>query len=273
MKKFGKVVAVMMTAVMLLSGCGGSTGKTTGTSAENGTSSGLPAKVVVGTNAEFPPFEYMDDNGQPDGFDMALIKEVGKRAGFEVEIKNMDFDALLMSMSTGGIDMVIAGMTATEEKEKQVDFSDPYFDAKQVIIVKQDNNEIKTFDDLSGKKVAVQQGTTGDLSVTEGDPTCVVNGVDVKRMNKGADAVVDLINGGVDAVVIDLLPAKEFVEAHPDDIKIVEDNAVVEHYAIAMPKGSDELKKAVNDALASIKEDGTLDQLKEQYDATETVNK
>ena len=108
MKKFGKVVAVMMTAIMLLSGCGG----TTGTSTENGTSSGLPAKVVVGTNAEFPPFEYMDDNGQPDGFDMALIKEVGKRAGFEVEIKNMDFDALLMSMSTGGIDMVIAGMTA-----------------------------------------------------------------------------------------------------------------------------------------------------------------
>ena len=77
MKKFGKVVAVMMTAVMLLSGCGSSTGKTTGTSAENGTSSGLPSKVVVGTNAEFPPFEYMDNNGQPDGFDIALIKEVG----------------------------------------------------------------------------------------------------------------------------------------------------------------------------------------------------
>ena len=263
MKKFGKVVAVMMTAVMLLSGCGG----TTGTSTENGTSSGLPAKVVVGTNAEFPPFEYMDDNGQPDGFDMALIKEVGKRAGFEVEIKNMDFDALLMSMSTGGIDMVIAGMTATEEKEKQVDFSDPYFDAKQVIIVKQDNNEIKTFDDLSGKKVAVQQGTTGDLSVTEGDEKCVVKGVDVKRMNKGADAVVDLMNGGVDAVVIDALPAEQFVKAHSDELKVVVDEAVVEEYAIAMPKGQEELKEAVNKALADIKADGTLDQLAEQYDA------
>lgn len=266
MKKCGKVFALMMTAVLALSGCGGTSNKT------EGSESGLPTKVVVGTNAEFPPFEYMNDNGEPDGFDIALMKEIGERAGFDVEIKNMDFDALLMAMSTGGIDMVIAGMTATEEKEKQVDFSDPYFDAKQVIIVKKDNNEIKTFDDLSGKKVAVQQGTTGDLSVTEGDPTCVVDGVTVKRMNKGADAVVDLINGGVDAVVIDLLPAKEFVEAHADELKIVEDDAVVEHYAIAMPKGSDDLKKAVNDALASIKEDGTLDQLKEQYGADDTVS-
>ena len=248
MKKFGKVVAVMMTAVMLLSGCGG----TTGTSTENGTSSGLPAKVVVGTNAEFPPFEYMDDNGQ---------------AGFEVEIKNMDFDALLMSMSTGGIDMVIAGMTADEERKKQVDFSDGYFQSGQVIIVNKDNDEIKTFDDLSGKKVAVQQGTTGDLSVTEGDEKCVVKGVDVKRMNKGADAVVDLMNGGVDAVVIDALPAEQFVKAHSDELKVVVDEAVVEEYAIAMPKGQEELKEAVNKALADIKADGTLDQLAEQYDA------
>lgn len=267
MKKFGKVVAVMMAAVMLLSGCGSSTGGTTGTSTENGTSSGLPSKVVVGTNAEFPPFEYMDNNGQPDGFDMALIKEVGKRAGFEVEIKNMDFDALLMSMSTGGVDMVIAGMTADEERKKQVDFSDGYFQSGQVMIVNKDNNEIKTFDDLSGKKVAVQQGTTGDLSVTEGDEKCVVKGVEVKRMNKGADAVVDLMNGGVDAVVIDALPAEQFVKAHPDELKVVVDEAVVEEYAIAMPKGQDELKKAVNQALAEIKADGTLDQLAEEYDA------
>ena len=125
----------------------------------------------------------------------------------------------------------------------------------------------ETFDDLSGKKVAVQQGTTGDLSVTEGDEKCVVKGVDVKRMNKGADAVVDLMNGGVDAVVIDALPAEQFVKAHSDELKVVVDEAVVEEYAIAMPKGQEELKEAVNKALADIKADGTLDQLAEQYDA------
>ena len=259
MKKFGKVVAVMMTAIMVLSGCGATSG--------DSNASGDSNKVVVGTNAEFPPFEYIDDNGQPDGFDIALIKEVGKRAGFEVEITNMDFDALLMSMSTGGIDMAIAGMTANAERSKQVDFSDSYFQSGQVIIVKKDNDSIKIFQDLSGKSVAVQQGTTGDLTVTEGDEKCVVNGVNVKRMNKGADAVVDLINGGVDAVVIDALPAQQFVKAHPDDIKVIVDDAVVEEYAIALPKGNDTLLKSVNEALASIKEDGTLDKLAEQYGA------
>ena len=158
-------------------------------------------------------------------------------------------------------------MTADEERKKQVDFSDGYFQSGQVIIVNKDNDEIKTFDDLSGKKVAVQQGTTGDLSVTEGDEKCVVKGVDVKRMNKGADAVVDLMNGGVDAVVIDALPAEQFVKAHSDELKVVVDEAVVEEYAIAMPKGQEELKEAVNKALADIKADGTLDQLAEQYDA------
>ena len=264
MKKFGKVLTLMMTVAMVLSGCGGTSNSN---DKKVDSESGLPTKVVVGTNAEFPPFEYIDDNGQPDGFDIALIKEIGNRAGFEVEIKNMDFDALLMSMSTGGIDMVIAGMTADEERKKQVDFSDGYFQSGQVMIVKKDNNEIKTFDDLSGKKVAVQQGTTGDLSVTEGDEKCVVDGVEVKRMNKGADAVVDLINGGVEAVVIDALPAEQFVNAHPDDIKVVVDDAVVEEYAIAMPKGQEALKEAVNKALAEVKEDGTLDKLAKQYDA------
>ena len=264
MKKFGKVLTLMMTVAMVLSGCGGTSNSN---DKKVDSESGLPTKVVVGTNAEFPPFEYVDDNGQPDGFDIALIKEIGNRAGFEVEIKNMDFDALLMSMSTGGIDMVIAGMTADEERKKQVDFSDGYFQSGQVMIVKKDNNEIKTFDDLSSKKVAVQQGTTGDLSVTEGDEKCVVDGVEVKRMNKGADAVVDLINGGVEAVVIDALPAEQFVNAHPDDIKVVVDEAVVEEYAIAMPKGQETLKEAVNKALAEVKEDGTLDKLAEQYDA------
>lgn len=266
MKKFGKVVAIMLTAVMALSGCGG-TSSTSTTAGEGTSSTGVPTKVVVGTNAEFPPFEYINDDGQPDGFDIALIKEIGERAGFEVEIKNMDFDALLMSMTTGGIDMAIAGMTKDAKRAKQVDFSDSYFQSGQVIIVKKDNDTIKTFQDLSGKKVAVQQGTTGDLTVTEGDEKCVVDGVTVKRMTKGADAVVDLINGGVDAVVIDALPAQQFVNAHADDLKLVVDEAVVEEYAIAMKKGQDDLLKAVNDALASIKEDGTLDKLAEQYDA------
>ena len=179
----------------------------------------------------------------------------------------MDFDALLMSMTTGGVDMVIAGMTASAEREKQVDFSEPYFDASQVIIVKEDNEEITSFADLSGKKVAVQQGTTGDLMITEGDENCIVEGVEVKRMNKGADAVLDLMNDGVDAVVIDALPAQEFVDANAGKIKIITDEVAKEEYAIALPKGKDELKDAVNKALEEIKADGTFDSIAEEYGA------
>lgn len=265
MKKFGKIVAIMMTAMMVLSGCGATASSDkTGTATEGATET---EKVVVGTNPEFPPFEYIADNGEIDGFDVALMKEIGNRAGFEVEMKSMDFDALIMAMETKGIDMAIAGMTATDERKQQVDFSDPYFNASQVMIVKADNNDITTFQDLKGKKVAVQQGTTGDLMLTEGDPACVVEGVNVKRMNKGADAILDLVNGGVDAVVIDANPAEEFVKANDGKLKIVTDEAAKEEYAIAIPKDKTELKDKVNKALAEIKEDGTLDKLAEQYGA------
>lgn len=262
MKKFGAFIATAMSMALLFTGCGGSSDSK---EAEN--AGGVPAKVVVGTNPEFPPFEFVGNDGKIDGYDVALMNEVGKRAGFEVEWKSMDFDALIMAMETGGIDVAISGMTATEERKKQVDFSDTYFNASQVMIVKTDNDTIKTFQDLKGKNVGVQQGTTGDLMISEGDSACIVEGVTVKRMNKGADAVLDLINGGVDAVVIDQNPAEEFVKANEGKIKVVTDEAANEEYAIAIPKSKQELKEAINGALKEMKEDGTLDQFAEQYGA------
>lgn len=160
-------------------------------------------KLTVGTNAEFPPFEFVDDNGEPDGFDIALIKAIGEKLGVEVEVENMEFDALVASIGNK-IDVAIAGMTVTDERKKNADFSDPYYDAVQYVILPE-GSEIATFDDLAGKTIGVQLGTTGDIIASDD-----VEGANVKQYNKGVDAVNDLINGRVDCVIIDKNPALVF---------------------------------------------------------------
>ena len=216
--------------------------------------------IVMGTNAEFPPFEFVGDDGAVDGFDAALVKEIGERVGAEVKIENMEFKSLIMSLSNGKIDLAAAGMTVTEDRKKDVDFSDTYFVANQMIIIRQDS-EITSLDDLRGKSVGVQEGTTGDLSISEEEYEVA----EVKRFKKGVDAVIDLINGKVDAVIIDSNPAKEYVMANPGKVMAIASGLEEEEYAIAVKKGNTELLTKINGALAEIKADGTYDELVYKY--------
>ncbi|MDO4175315.1 MAG: ABC transporter permease subunit [Eubacteriales bacterium] len=221
--------------------------------------------ITVGTNAEFPPFEYMNDNGEPDGFDIAIIKAIGEAEGFDVNITNMEFKSLIASLSTGSLDAVIAGMTVTEERQQSVDFSDSYYTATQCIVVPQDS-DITSLADLNGKKVAVQEGTTGDILCTPAEDNVITDeNTEVQRFKKGTDAVVALNNGGVDAVVIDKNPAENFVKNNQDKLKLIEDDTSTEEYAIAVGKGNTELLEKINSGLATIKEDGTFDALVEEY--------
>ena len=222
--------------------------------------------VNVGTNAEFPPFEYIGDDGEPDGFDMAVIKAIGEAEGFDVKITNMEFKSLIASLSTGSLDAVIAGMTVTDERKQSVDFSDSYYTATQCIVVAKDSG-IKSLADLNGKKIAVQEGTTGDLLCTPGEDNDVITdeNTEVKRFKKGTDAIVSLNNGGVDAVVIDKNPAENFVASNSDKLKLIEDDTSTEEYAIAVSKGDTELLEKINSGLAKIKEDGTFDKLVAEY--------
>lgn len=222
--------------------------------------------ISVGTNAEFPPFEYMNNDGEPDGFDMAIIKAIGEAEGFEVKIVNMEFKSLIASLSTGSLDAVIAGMTVTEERQQSVDFSDSYYTATQCIIVPIDS-DITSLADLNGKKIAVQEGTTGDILCTPADDNEVITDADtqVQRFKKGTDAVVTLNNGGVDAVVIDKNPAENFVANNPDTLKMIEDETSTEEYAIAVGKDNPELMEKINSGLAKIREDGTFDKLVSEY--------
>ncbi len=244
MKKIVSVLLVAMLMASVLVGCG------------NGSDNDV---LRVGTNAEFPPFEYVGDDGQPDGFDIALIKAIGEKMGCEVVVENMEFASLVGAIGTK-IDVSIAAMTIDEERLESVDFSEPYYDAIQYVIVPE-GSDIDSAEDLEGKKIGVQLGTTGDYAVEE------IEGATAAQYNKGVDAVNDLLNGRVDCVIIDKNPALVF-EAEYDGIVALPGDQFdfgVEQYAIALPKGDTELAEKINTALKELKEDGTYDKLVKQY--------
>lgn len=266
MKKVHKLLALTMVFVLLLTafaGCKKEDAKeTTGGTTEAAVAESPVLKkdvIVVGTNAEFPPFEYMLDDGvTPDGFDMALIKEIGKKLGKQVKIENMDFDSVLAAIGNK-VDIAIAGLTVDEERLLQVDFSDTYFTAVQSIIVRENDDRIKSADDLKGKKIGVQLGTTGDYIATDD-----IEGATVERYKKAITAVLDLVNNRVDAVLIDSATAEALSKANKGT-KVIKGDFDPEYYAIAMPKGDTALKEAINEALAEVKADGTFDKLLKQY--------
>ena len=258
-----KIIGMMLSGVMaaaLVTGCGATdiaTGNSNSKIASDTLSDGV---LTVGTNAEFPPFEYVGDDGQPDGFDMALIKAVGEKLGVEVVVENMEFDSLVSSIGSK-TDVAIAGMTVTEERKQSVDFSEPYYNAVQHVLVPK-NSPIAAYDDLIGKTIGVQLGTTGDFIVEE------IEGATDQQYNKAVDAVNDLVNGRLDAVIIDSNPAGVFASNYPDQIKDLngEDFGFgIEEYAIALPKGDTALKEAIDVAITNMKEDGTFDKLVDEY--------
>ena len=209
--------------------------------------------LVVGTDATYPPKEYIDDNGDFAGFDVDFAKALADELGMEIEFINSDWAGIIPSLNAGKFDIIISSMTINEERMKEVNFSEPYFYAGQVIIVAKDNDTIMGVDDLSGTSVGVQLGTTGDVYCTE------MENVDVRRYNKIGDAVMDLINGNIDAVVSDNSVCLPFVADNPDDLKSVEGLLTVESYGMAISKDNTELLDKVNAALAAMQENGSYD--------------
>ncbi len=216
--------------------------------------------LTVGTNAEFPPFEYVGDNGEPDGFDIALIKAIGEKLGVEVQVENMEFDSLVASIGRK-TDVAIAGMTITEERQESVDFSNPYYMAVQYVILPE-GSEIASAKDLEGKAIGVQLGTTGDFIAEE------ISGANVSQYNKALDAVNDLINGRLDCVIVDKNPALVFESRFEGQVKALDGDVFgfePEEYAIALPKGDTVLADKINGALQEMMEDGTFDALVAEY--------
>ena len=213
--------------------------------------------LTMATNAYFPPYEYYEGD-QIIGIDADIAKAVAEKLGLELKIEDMEFDSIITAVQTGKVDMGLAGMTVTDERKQSVNFSDTYATGIQVVIVKEDS-DITSIDDLDGKKIGVQLSTTGDIYAS-GD----YGEENVEKYNKGADAVMALTNGKVDAVIIDKEPAKNFVAANAG-LKILDTEYAVEDYAACINKENKELLDAVNGALAELKADGTLQKIIEQY--------
>ena len=276
MKK--KVVSVMLCAAMtaaVLAGCGSSSAETvsedtsaaaeetedaaaeeTGGTAEADTEESAGGTLVMGTNAEFPPYEYYEGQ-EVVGIDAEMAAAVAEKLGMELKIEDMAFDSLIPALSSGKVDIVAAGMTVTEDRLASVNFSDTYATGIQAIIVTEDS-DIASADDLVGKTIGVQQGTTGDLYATD------VEGATIERYAKGMEAVQSLSQGKIDAVIIDNEPANVFV-SEVEGLKILDEAFATEDYAVAVAKDNEELLEQVNTALAELKEDGTLQAIVDKY--------
>mgnify|MGYP000544837125 FL=1 len=217
-----------------------------------------PGKLIMSTNAAFPPYEMTTDSGEFEGIDIETAQAIADKLGLELQIDDMDFDAALLAVQQGKSDMVMAGVTVTDERQNVMDFTDSYATGIQSIIVKEDS-DIASVDDLAGKKIGTQRGTTGYLYCSDdfGDENVVA-------YDDGLTAVQMLNNGQVDCVVIDNAPAKEFVAANPG-LKLLDTAYVEESYAIGIGKGNTELKDAINTALEELKADGTLQAIVDKY--------
>lgn len=267
-KNMKKIFAIALAGLMagsVLTACGGEASQ----EASSGSSASDGDVWVVGTNAEFPPFEEPATDSDEDsvdgykGIDMELIQTIAEDNGASVKINNMEFDSLTIALKNGQCDLVIAGMTITDERSEEVVFSEPYYTAKQVMIVREDNTDISKASDMEGKAIAVIQGFTGETVVQE-------LGYDYEAFKKGTEAIQELKNGKCDVVVLDSATANQYVE-EAGGIKIVEDDEAFssEQYGIAVRSDDAELLEKVNASIEKFKEDGTIDKISMKYSESE----
>lgn len=214
--------------------------------------------LTMSTNAAFPPYEMTADDGSFEGIDIEVAQAIADKLGLTLQVDDMDFDAALLAVQNGKSDMVMAGVTVTEERQKVMDFTDSYATGIQSIIVPEDS-DIASIDDLAGKTIGTQRGTTGYLYCVDefGDDAVIA-------YDNGLTAVQALNNGQVDCVVIDNAPAQEFVAAN-QGLKILDTPYAEENYAIGVAKGNTALVDAVNGALAELTADGTIQSIIEKY--------
>jgi len=212
--------------------------------------------LIMATNAEFPPYEFHEGDDIV-GIDAEMAAAVAEELGMDFQIEDMAFASIIPAVDSGKADIGVAGMTVTEDRLQNVNFSDTYATATQVVIVKE-GSAIAGPDDLTGKKVGVQLGTTGDIYASD------IKDAQVEQYNKGFEAVQALTQEKIDAVVIDGEPAKEFVK-DAEGLKILDEAFTEEEYAIAIAKDNEELLEKINGALAALKESGKLDEIVAKY--------
>lgn len=274
-----KITALLLGTAMMLSlaACGSSASVSESTASSTSEAASTEAsaetagelttvnagKLTMSTNAAFPPYEMTDDNGNYVGIDIEVAQAIADKLGLELQVDDMDFDAALLAAQSGKSDMVMAGVTVTEERQTVMDFSNTYATGIQVVIVPEDS-DIASIDDMTGKMIGVQRGTTGDLYCSASVEDGGFGEENVTPYDNGLTAVQALMNGQVDCVVIDNAPAQEFVAANPG-LKILDTEYANEEYAIGVAKGNAQLLDAINGALEELQADGTVQSIVDKY--------
>ena len=262
-KLFALLLALTM--VLSLAACGNSAAKETEAPANDGASAFTTieeGKLIMSTNAAFPPYEMVADDGSFEGIDVEVAQAIAAKLGLTLEIDDMDFDAALLAVQNGKSDIVMAGVSVTDERMLVMNFSDSYATGVQVVIVKEGSDV--TMDNLGEKMIGCQRGTTGYIYASDTPENGGYGEDHVTAYDNGASAVQALLNGQVDCVIIDSAPAAEFVAANPG-LTLLEGNWVEESYAIGMNKENTALQAAVNAALAELIADGTVQAIVDKY--------
>ena len=255
-----KIIALCLACLMMLSmftACGSSSEKDSGAShlVEEG-------KLIMSTNAQFPPYEMTTDDGGFAGIDVEIAQAIADKLGLELVIDDMDFDSALLAVQQGKSDIVMAGVSVTPKRQMVMEFSDSYATGIQVVIVKEGSDV--TMDNLGEKMIGTQRGTTGYIYASDTPENGGYGEDHVTAYDNGASAVQALLNDQVDCVIIDKAPAQEYVKANPG-LTLLEGNWVEEQYAIGIDKGNTELLEKVNAALAELIADGTVQKIIDKY--------
>lgn len=253
-KLFALMLAVLM-AIGMFAGCTTTTESDDGYTIEKG-------KLIMSTNAEFPPYEMKDDSGKFIGIDVEIAEAIAAKLGLELVVDDMSFDAALMAVQQGKSDMVMSGVSVTDKRKLVMDFSDSYATSTLVVIVKEGSDV--TLDNMGEKMIGAQRGTTGYIYASDTPDNGGYGEDHVTAFETDAAAIEALKNGQIDCIIIDNAPAKEHVAANAG-LTILEGEWVEEQYAIGLPKGNAELKAAINKALGELKADGTLDAIVAKY--------
>lgn len=271
-------MAMAVVMALGLSACGGNNSAASSSAAGSvsGSASGsasngdaafttvTPGKLTMSTNASFPPYEMVADDGSFEGIDVEVAGAIAEKLGLELQVDDMGFDAALQAAQTGKSDMVMAGVTVTEERQAVMDFSNSYANGVQVVIVKE-GSPIQTVDDLANANmIGCQMGTTGYTFCSDTPENGGFGEDHVTPYDDGAAAVQALMNGQIDAVVIDNKPAQEYVAANPG-LKILDGDFTNEDYAIGVAKGNTALLDAINGALEELTADGTIQSIVDKY--------
>lgn len=221
-----------------------------------------PAQITVASDATWPPMEYVDENKNVVGFDIDLVNEIAKAEGFKVEIKNTAWDGIFAGLAAGNYQVIASSVTITDERKATMDFSDPYVNAGQVLVIRKDTTGVNALSDLVGKKVGAQIGTTGAIEIGK------VQGVELKTYDEVGLAFEDLVNGNIEGVVADSPIAANFAlqnTTYKDKLMIVGQPFTDEWLGFAFKKGDTKTQKLFNDGLAKVKSSGKLDELQKKW--------